>query len=81
MAVLKKTTKTVKDIEKEKSLVKSYTVKFLESNKKKSVTFNNLLDAREFAIDKYRDGSFEVLHNGKGTVLPLGNYKKQEVVD
>tara|TARA_Y100000385_G_C12939333_1_gene570329 strand:- start:653 stop:898 length:246 start_codon:yes stop_codon:yes gene_type:complete len=81
MAVLKKTTKTVKDIEKEKSLVKSYTVKFLESNKKKSVTFNNLLDAREFAINKHREGSFEVLHNGKGTVLPLGRYKKQEVVD
>jgi hypothetical protein len=51
---------------------KSYAVKFKEGNARaKTQKFGNLADARIFASEKYREGSFQSLKNAKGIVLPL----------
>jgi hypothetical protein len=58
---------------------KKYTVKFKEEGRRaRSQSFDLLVDAREFGMEKYREGSFKSLTNTKKVVLPLGGKRRME---
>ncbi len=64
---------SIKELKAEKAAKKLYTVKYTEEGKKDRITkFDNLNQARVFAMEKYKEGTFVSLTNKKKVKFALG---------